>query len=268
MDTHGLYDIVITLPAAKSLPLSRRQNIRHVTLEEDRAAVALPERHAEGLISLCVRSPNLPVERRVGPLRNILPGGDLAIRAGCIYGYLYLADTITWMKEAQELFARGMPRGSYCVIIDVEAEECESAWKLLERAAALQDAMVNAARVSAIRPSPNAPPRPFMDRPYELPRDLRRDFSRTIREILQGTSFIRLSDATTTAREVWDQDTLNHSTMDSTLEEWHIEWNKIIDSYINVDYGKRLWNQYTMPKKQVFNVLQNGQVIQQYPTQR
>jgi hypothetical protein len=158
MDTHGLYDIVITLPAAKSLPLSRRQNIQHVTLEEDRAAVALPERHAEGLISLCVRSPNLPVERRVGPLRNILPGGNLAIRAGCIYGYLYLADMITWMKEAQELFARGMPRGSYCVIIDVEAEECESAWKLLERAAALQDAMVNAARVSAIRPSPNAPP--------------------------------------------------------------------------------------------------------------
>jgi hypothetical protein len=161
MDTHGLYDIVITLPAAKSLPLSRRHNIRHVTLEEDRAAVALPERHAEGLISLCVRSPNLLEERRVGPLRNILPGGDLAIRAGCIYDSLYLADMITWMKEAQESFARGMPRGSYCVIIDVEAEECESAWKLLERAAALQDAMVNAARVSAIRPSPNAPPSPL-----------------------------------------------------------------------------------------------------------
>jgi hypothetical protein len=56
--------------------------------------------------------------------------------------------------------------------------------------------------------------------------------------------------------------------MDWTLEEWHIEWNKIIDSYINVDYGKRLRNQYTMPKKQVFKVLRNGQVIQQYPTQR
>lgn len=141
-----------------NLPTATRSHIRSIVLLEDRAAVAWPQCHAQGLIPYCQENSNLRIERRVSLWRAVFPAGAESVFCVALGDPddvgpnridVLRADSITrqglapWIMEAIALPQFGMPPQSFSLIIDGEPTSDKSAWvfqSVIQRDAAWQTA--------------------------------------------------------------------------------------------------------------------------------
>jgi hypothetical protein len=116
-----------------SLSAASRMALHKIVLLEDHESVAYPESHVEGLIPFCQANPLLRVERRVDLWRTVFPLGSVHthIRGTCQVPFQRArrengelrAHTIShslgpWIVEAHALAAKGMPSGSFRLVLD------------------------------------------------------------------------------------------------------------------------------------------------------
>jgi hypothetical protein len=116
-----------------SLSPTSRKALRKLILLEDHESVAHPECHAEGLIPFLQANPLLQVERRVNLWRTVFPLGMVhtCTPGACLVPFQRTrqesdemrAHTIShsvgpWIVEACALEAKGMPKGSFHLVLD------------------------------------------------------------------------------------------------------------------------------------------------------
>ncbi|KAI3321438.1 hypothetical protein HD806DRAFT_152912 [Xylariaceae sp. AK1471] len=128
-----------------------RLHVRSIILQEDRASVAIPARHAQGLIPFCRANRRLHIERRVTLLgamvlsHQLLPAETLLEDRDMWRGHpLEARDVCTpvaiWLAETLALGPAGMPPGSFSLIIE-GGDSCAELFRhVLRRDAAFQEA--------------------------------------------------------------------------------------------------------------------------------
>ena len=125
----------------EALPETTRPAIRDIVLHEDRQSVSDPECHMLGLLPYCLENTKLHIERRVNIWRNIcasqigcnrkvhedvggleyLSTDDSAYASHDESEAHYVVETMAaWLTEASALPARGMPAGSFSLVLDSE----------------------------------------------------------------------------------------------------------------------------------------------------
>jgi hypothetical protein len=201
------------------------------------------ERHTQGFIAICKEYPDLYVKRRIGLLHKAHPSAEHIWRVivNGMFVEEYPKDMIVWLDDARALSAGGMPQHSFQPVIDGTTQETAAVWNLLKVSAALQDAMLNAARVQDISPHGLFAGSTWPYPSYQLPWHLSVHFSQTFRDILLGNSAIR---ELSPVESLWDQGTLNYKTRDWMLEDWKREWRgKVMDRTIRSNVRRSLWDE-------------------------
>ncbi|KAJ0335087.1 hypothetical protein COL922a_009759 [Colletotrichum nupharicola] len=139
-DTHGLkaaltgrdrvkYRFSATAMAIlfiKSCNERLQMQLRKIVLDENRTAVACPERHALGLIQFCRQNPLLKIERRVQFWSNALQDEGYfhsmtkyVLRDEWRIQSAQITQSIwKWVQEALALAPAGMPDNSFSLILD------------------------------------------------------------------------------------------------------------------------------------------------------
>ncbi|KAI4683901.1 uncharacterized protein J4E84_006741 [Alternaria hordeiaustralica] len=141
-----------------SLSNSTRETIRKIVLLEDHQSIADPASHGRGYITLCQSHPKMRVERLVclwetvfpvakSSMRDFLYGSQDLVTKGLLDDERCPAGEITkavgmWIKEAMALFALGMPKDSFTLVLDGDPipEHTSHVFSTLQRDAAWQDA--------------------------------------------------------------------------------------------------------------------------------
>ncbi|KAI8219685.1 hypothetical protein K4K54_009328 [Colletotrichum sp. SAR 10_86] len=103
-----------------------QMQLRKIVLDEDRTAVACPERHALGLIQFCRQNPLLKIERRVQLWSNALQDEGYShsmtkyvLRDEWRIQSAQITQSIwKWIQEALALAPAGMPDNSFSLILD------------------------------------------------------------------------------------------------------------------------------------------------------
>ena len=189
-----------------------------IILNETKMAASRPEHHARGLIPFCRENPKLQIERRLAISASRYPEpcsdrGDVWDMSGCFQ------ETMLWIEAALELSTLGMPAQSFTLVIYGGSDF----WQVFKHAAALQEATYELLQ----RKGRPIPPRPHSPR-YNCISTFPENFSKIIREITEGTSFVRLEGGD--VGDVWDSDVFFHERMNWTDEQW---W---MDGHTNVLY--------------------------------
>jgi hypothetical protein len=105
----------------ESVPDSTRQQIRNITLLEDRLSVAFPACHAKGLVPFCLENPELRIDRHVSLWKNVFLGS----RWAADYGHVLAAwveldtgfvDTELWEENATMPVAEWMVEASIPIL--------------------------------------------------------------------------------------------------------------------------------------------------------
>jgi hypothetical protein len=90
------------------------------------------------------------------------------------------------------------------------------------------------------------------------------NFSRTIRDMIQGTSFVGLDGP---VGELWDEDVLSYSTKDWTLAEWRKEWGEtVLKCSIHIKCVRSLQQHYSetaLVTKKTTKMVRNGRIIRE-----
>ncbi|KAG9186725.1 hypothetical protein G6011_09833 [Alternaria panax] len=81
----------IAIDFLQKLPREQRQNMQTIILNEDFKAFSRPRCHVRGLISFCLESSNLRIERRIGLFTDLLPEGIGCIGRSAEYQWLMMA---------------------------------------------------------------------------------------------------------------------------------------------------------------------------------
>ncbi|KAI4614578.1 hypothetical protein J4E83_007232 [Alternaria metachromatica] len=142
-----------------SISKEARDNIRKVSLLEDRESVSFPESHGRGFILLCQKHPQLVIERSINLWGNVLPVSSDTL-TGYLEGYQSLIDqglmdydrcparlitraVGTWIKEAMCLPELGMPHGSFTLVLDGSPvpEHSSRMFRVVQRDVAWQSAL-------------------------------------------------------------------------------------------------------------------------------
>ncbi|KAH9240111.1 hypothetical protein K456DRAFT_48164 [Colletotrichum gloeosporioides 23] len=103
-----------------------QMQLRKIVLDENRTAVACPERHALGLIQFCRQNPLLKIERRVQLWSNALQDEGYfhsmtkyVLRDEWRIQSAQITQSIwKWVQEALALAPAGMPDNSFSLILD------------------------------------------------------------------------------------------------------------------------------------------------------
>jgi hypothetical protein len=125
-----------------SLPLTRRTQLRHITLHEDHTSISWPESHAQGLIPFCQQNSQLRIERKVSLWRNVLPGGSAPL-FNVVHGFSVALNIIfpgtrrkldtlqsedistkcigPWIMEALALTDAGMPPDAFTLVFQCDS---------------------------------------------------------------------------------------------------------------------------------------------------
>jgi hypothetical protein len=251
----------------KRLPVQKLRHIQHIVIEEDSFSVNDPACHAQGLVEICKGHPQLYVERHISFLTTVFPDGMESI-----FGWApelrcameSLETIVDWIQEARDLFKLGMPDGRFKLVIDGTAEESVKCWKLLKQAATLQDAMLKWAHTHNVVPHNIPYDGRYNYGPYTLPWLLPANFSRTIHDMIQGTSFVGLDGP---VGELWDEDVLSYLTKDWTLAEWRKEWGEtVLKCSIHIKCVRSLQQHYSeteLVTKKTTKMVRNGRVIRE-----
>ena len=154
---------------------------RHIVLHEDRPSVAHPECHAIGLIPFCLEYPQIRIERRVNIWRNLLIASVRGENAShhaeylqkiCIgranretppglqaydsYGALQISNMCAqWIAEALALSAKGMPVGSFTLVLDGDPapDQAAALFDIVQEDAATQVAQMQWYAEKSLSPS-------------------------------------------------------------------------------------------------------------------
>ena len=214
--------------------------IRHIRLMEDHESVAYPECHAMGLVEFCKINSLLHIERRVSIWRNILLAGSNYDFGACYTFQLIdrdesgdterpvsdeskvlLSEDISnaftpWIEEAVSLFDAGMPTGCFSLVFDGDPvpDLSSNVFQIVKRDAAWQDAYKEWCK-GVFLPDFGEQ---RLNRCYHSER-----FPQTVREIADGTSFIRCNFPV--GGYLWDsKQILEQNRHNSDIESFEERW--------------------------------------------
>jgi hypothetical protein len=230
-----------------------RQKVRSIQLDETFNAVSRPESHVAGLIPFCVENPRLRVERHVALLENILPLSSDHLdqtneRQTAMYDNIGPEELLValwmWIDDAIQLPGKGMPLGSFKLIISSTGPEMQQAWSVVKTAAMFQEALGEWAEYHGKNPS--APMRADINWHWELwPLQLHipPHFAQTIRDIALGVSpLVELSEQDGV---LWDAHGFFEAHRDWTEADWREGWRShALDHYVKSSFYADLRSRY------------------------
>jgi hypothetical protein len=227
--------------------------VRSIQLDETFNAVSRPESHVAGLIPFCVENPRLRVERHVALLENILPLSSDHLdqtneRQTAMYDNIGPEELLValwmWIDDAIQLPGKGMPLGSFKLIISSTGPEMQQAWSVVKTAAMFQEALGEWAEYHGKDPS--APMRADINWHWELwPLQLHipPHFAQTIRDIALGVSpLVELSEQDGV---LWDAHGFSEAHRDWTEADWREGWRShALDHYVKSSFYADLRSRY------------------------
>lgn len=237
--------------------------MRTIVLNEDLKGVCRSVCHTRGLIPFCLENPELRIERRIGLLTNLLPGGDSwsMHRSTWILGSDCIEGLVPWIVETALLPSHGMPAQSFRLIIEGNTKESLEAWELVKHAAAMQESMLEQCRLTNTCPTPAFDHHRSFYRRWPLPWHLPDVFFPAIRGIITGSSNIGF---TGEVGELWDQDVFFFERKDWTLDQWEEEWTaKVYSHGISTDFWKASFSRYSVVPygfRKTIKIVRNGPV--------
>ena len=193
----------------QKLPREQRVGMHTIILNETRIAVSRPEHHARGLIPFCREIPKLRIERHIAVSASQCPiadRGNVWAMSGCFQETMLLIDA------ALELSTLGMPAQSFTLVVHVGPD----LWQVFKYAAALQEATHELLR----RKGRSALPRPYGPG-YDCISNFPDSFSKNVRKITEGTSFVRLEGGD--MGDIWDSDVFFHERIGWTDMQWWMD---------------------------------------------
>jgi hypothetical protein len=222
----------------QSISESAHSQLRTIVLDDNRASVAHPETHAQGLIPYCRDNPNLRIDHRVSlwrtvvvhysmlenfynPMNSYVQYQPTACRA---------ADSVmSWIGEALLLEVSGMPKSSYTMTLEGSPDLTQQIWDHLKRAAAAQEASLEMVRRGSMQLSNELfvnLGRPYLHKADELPR--------VVREMIQGTSCVRLD---AFKGELWDIDEVIATETRIRVETWQQFFDRVELDQSELEHG-------------------------------
>jgi hypothetical protein len=211
----------------EGLSTENRSYIRNIRLNEDRASVAWPQCHAQGLIPFCQANPLLRVERRLSLWSN----GFREDAEGLFFWGVahhnklkskfvsrrYLAP---WIMEALALPTLGMPPQSFALVLDGKPKD--------EKASHLFDSVVqrDATWQRAFETWLSMKDFPLGSKNWLKARKsncyIMKGFPQAVGDIIAGASFVK---CTFDAGEAGDEQVvLGEQIQDWTADAWNSKW--------------------------------------------
>jgi len=175
-----------------------RKQFRSVVLREDCKSVASPAVHAEGLIKFCVENPKVQILMHAGFSSNLvptswampLPGEQTTRRTiGPTSVDTYLSVAVDWMIRMWMLPSRGMPTGSFKILLEARSAEAIELWTLIEKWATARQVL------PASFQEPITPGRVYdciLMHMFSYLGCLPKAFSAVVKSIIEGTSNISI----------------------------------------------------------------------------
>ncbi|KAF2865357.1 hypothetical protein BDV95DRAFT_599820 [Massariosphaeria phaeospora] len=208
----------------QSLQATKRIELRHITLLEDRTTIAHPEYHARGFIPLCQKNLRLRIERRASLWTNIFlrdsccfSGKEIVHTGGILVGLE--AHHITrlmgpWITEALALTSLGMPPESFTLVIDGEPilEKSSEVFGIVQRDAAWQAAL-DECYSRQLLPKPS-----WIERRLH-PCYMFEGLPQALSDIVSGNSLVRCNFPT---GELWTMETVLGEHEEWSSSEWGI----------------------------------------------
>ncbi|KAF2866674.1 hypothetical protein BDV95DRAFT_504370, partial [Massariosphaeria phaeospora] len=234
----------VAIDFLQKLTVRQRSQLRRIVIKETHKAVSAPQCHSRGLIPYCVDNPRLRIEVQIGLWTNIMPTGWSFIELDFddhLGGGECLEAFVLWVDEILLLSSHGMPQQALSIVLEMKAAKSMKMWRLIKRAAGLQEAMIECYRRHGRTEFPSR----FEDTDpqYPYPCNLPVWFSEAIRDIVQGTSILRLDG---NAGELWDTEELIKEGRDWSEAEWALVWTmNVLGVQI---WSREAWEQYMLPR--------------------
>jgi len=223
----------------QSIGKSAQSHLRSIVINENRASVAHPESHAQGLIPYCRENPKLRVDHRASIWRTLLVHYSMLhnfysprythLRSN-LMAWSATSWVITWIGEALLLKATSMPKSSYTLNLEGSSDLTQQIWDHLKRAAAAQEASWEMVRRGDMQLSNELfvnLGRPYLHIAAELPR--------AVREMIVGTSCVRLD---AFKGELWDVDEVIATETRIRVKDWGQFFDQVELDQSDLEHGQ------------------------------
>ncbi|KAH3951723.1 hypothetical protein HBI25_093210 [Parastagonospora nodorum] len=177
----------VAIDFLERLSPKQRSNLRELHIQEDRTSINQPYRHSQGLIPLCQGNPQLHITQRVDIWQtDLIPNSD---SEDWIHHAIWWS-IFRWMQEVKNLHAKGMPDGSFSLVLHgPSADASQNLADTIIKVAAWQDANAEYFRRHQAE-----------FHPYR--NGVISGFPEIVKEVLQGT--IPVSLESEISHEIWD----------------------------------------------------------------
>lgn len=211
----------------RGLSKRHRSHLQRLSILENCKSVLSPESHSRGLVPYCVENRRLQVHTYISFRETICPPGWASINFERYRNGMEssMRGTVVafgdWITEISKLPSLGMPAGSFRITLQETSEHTRQAWDFVKETAVLQEAFEEGHRRRGTRLPPWGCSDHIDHYPFFLPYPVPSIFYRTIKDIVQGTSFIHFEGD---PGGLLDVDELADATENWSVREWRDRW--------------------------------------------
>ena len=243
----------VAIDAIQRLQTDCRRSLHAICLHEDAVAVAAPECHLRGLLSICRDNPSLKIDRRVRGFRaafrsrwgsTLIAEWSRQRKHGAAH---YIEMLVEWMEEMRVLNLLNTQTSSMKLTFE---DGDRIFWNNLRTAVQFQEIMLQRLHAKRESPRPISSDQMFMQHQYPLPCDFPAWLPHTFEALIAGEGNIEYEGIVDNEHPVLNgRDPLYMST-----EEWRDPWWALIFQFLPTGIGPRIWEDFKLTGTNLFRL--------------